>query len=63
MISINTASQSLLETLPGIGAVRAGAIIQSRTVDGPFGAVEDLLSRELVPASVFEDIAPMITVY
>lgn len=63
LISINTASQSLLETLPGIGEVRAGAIIQSRTVDGPFGAVEDLLSRELVPASVFEDIAPMITVY
>ena len=53
LISINTASQSLLETLPGIGQVRAGAIIQSRTVDGPFGAVEDLLSRELVPASVF----------
>ncbi len=63
LISINTASQSLLETLPGIGEVRAGVIIQSRTVDGPFGAVEDLLSRELVPESVFEDIAPMITVY
>ncbi len=63
LISIKTASQSVLETLPGIGEVRAGAIIQSRTVDGPFGAVEDLLSRELVPASVFEDIAPMITVY
>ena len=63
LISINTASQSLLETLPGIGEVRAGAIIQSRTVDGPFGAVEDLLSRELVPESVFEDITPMITIY
>ena len=53
----------MLETLPGIGEVRAGAIIQSRTGDGPFGAVEDLLSREVVPESVFEDIAPMITVY
>ncbi len=63
LISINTASQSLLETLPGIGEVRAGVIIQSRTVDGPFGAVEDLLSRELVPASVFEDITPLITIY
>ncbi len=63
LISINTASQSLLETLPGIGEVRAGAIIQSRTVGGPFGAVEDLLSRELVPASVFEDITPLITIY
>lgn len=63
LISINSASQSLLETLPGIGEVRAGAIIQSRTVDGPFGAAEDLLSRELVPESVFEEIAPLITVY
>lgn len=63
LISINTASQSLLETLPGIGEVRAGAIVQSRTVDGPFGAAEDLLSRELVPESVFEEIAPLITVY
>jgi len=63
LVSINTASQSVLESLPGIGEVRAGAIIQSRTVDGPFGAVEDLLSREIVPESVFEEIAAMITVY
>ena len=32
-------------------------------LDGPFGALEDLLSREIVPESVFEDITPMITIY
>jgi competence protein ComEA len=63
LVNVNTASQSELEDLPGIGEVRAGAIIQSRTVDGPFGAPEDLVSRELIPASVYEEIAPMITVY
>jgi competence protein ComEA len=63
LVNINTATQTELEDLPGIGEVRAGAIIQSRTVDGPFGAVEDLLSREIVPESVFQDIAPLISVY
>jgi competence protein ComEA len=63
LVNINSAPESLLQTLPGIGEVRAGAIVQSRTVDGPFGAPEDLLARELIPSSVFEDIAPLITVY
>lgn len=63
LVNINAAPQSMLESLPGIGEVRAGAIIQSRTTDGPFGSVEDLLSRELIPESVFTDIAPMISVY
>jgi competence protein ComEA len=63
LVNINTASQSELEDLPGIGEVRAGNIIQSRTVDGPFNSIDDLISRELIPGSVFEDIAPRISVY
>lgn len=63
VININSASQTELEALPGVGEVRAQRIIQSRTVDGPFGAIEDLLSRDIVPDSVFEDIAPLISVY
>lgn len=62
LININTASTAELETLPGIGEVRASQIVQSRTADGPFGTVDDLLKRELVSKSVFEDIAPLITV-
>jgi competence protein ComEA len=62
IVNINTADQAELESLPGIGEVRASRIIQSRTVDGPFAQIEDLLLREIVPDSVFEDIAPMITV-
>jgi competence protein ComEA len=62
LVNLNTASLLILEALPGIGEVRAGKIIQSRTADGPFSQVEDLVLRDLVTASVFQDIAAMITV-
>ncbi len=62
LVNLNSASQAELESLPGIGEVRAEKIIQSRTADGPFLEVEDLVLRDLVPASVFEDISAMITV-
>jgi len=62
LININTASQAEMESLPGIGEVRATAILRSRTTDGPFAAIEDLLARDLIPESVYEQIAPLITV-
>jgi competence protein ComEA len=60
LININTAGASELETLRGIGAVRAERIIQSRVEDGPFQHIEELLSRKLIPESVFNDIAAQI---
>jgi len=62
LVNLNTASAADLESLPGIGEERAAKIVQSRTTAGPFAQVEDLVLRELVPTSVFQDIAPMITV-
>lgn len=62
LVNINTASQEDLESLTGIGEVRAQSIIQSRTVDGAFVQPEDLVLRELIPRSVFEEIAPRIVV-
>lgn len=61
-VNINTSSQSQLEELPGIGEVRATAIIRSRETQGPYAATEDLLTREVIPPSVYEDIADLITV-
>jgi competence protein ComEA len=62
LVDLNMASERELEALPGIGEVRAARIVQSRTTDGPFSAAEDLVLRDLVPASMFEDIAALVTV-
>ncbi len=62
LVNINTATVDELETLPGIGEVRGKRIIDSRQEDGPFTSVDELLERELVPTSVFEEIADMVTV-
>lgn len=52
MISINSASSLELESLPGIGTVTAGKIINGR----PYGAVDELLSKKIVGQSVYEKI-------
>jgi competence ComEA-like helix-hairpin-helix protein len=41
-LSLNSASASELDALPGIGPARAAAILQERQVRGPFSSVEDL---------------------
>jgi competence protein ComEA len=61
LLNINTATEAQLMDLPGIGEVRAARIVESRAADGPFAAVDDLVSRGIVPQSVFEDIAALIT--
>ena len=45
-ININTATESELDTLPGIGKVKAAAIVAWRTEHGPFRYPEELI---LVP--------------
>lgn len=43
VIDLNTADQTALETLPGIGPALAGRILAWRDEHGRFAAVEDLL--------------------
>ncbi len=62
LVNINTASEEELIELPGIGEVRARAIIASREAEGPFTRTEELLDRGVVPRSVYEEIEPLITV-
>ncbi len=62
LTNINIASAKELTLLPGIGEVRAGRIVQSRQEDGLFASTDELLERELVPPSVFEDIIDLVTV-
>ncbi|MPZ24413.1 MAG: hypothetical protein GEU28_12965 [Dehalococcoidia bacterium] len=62
LLDINTATETELDQLPGIGAAYSRRIVDSRTVDGPFKTVEDLISRRVIPSPTFESIRPLITV-
>ena len=59
LININTASESQLDTLPGIGPVTAQKIIASR----PYSTPEELLTKKAVGQSVYEKIKDLVTVY
>jgi competence protein ComEA len=66
-INVNTASQRVLETLPGVGPVSANRIIEYRQAHGPFTQVEQLRDARLgdtrlVTASTFERIRNLISV-
>ncbi len=56
-VSVNSASASELEELPGIGPVTAGKIIDNR----PYALIEELLERKVVGKAVFEKIKDLIS--
>jgi competence protein ComEA len=59
LIDLNRASQAELESLPGIGPVTARKIIDART-SAPFTSPEDLVSRGVVRAGVFDEIRDLV---
>ena len=58
-INLNSASLSELDSLWGVGEIRAGEIVKNR----PYAKVEELLTKKIVTKSVFEKIKDQITVY
>jgi competence protein ComEA len=61
-IDINTASASVLDSLPGIGDAYSSRIVDSRVADGPFQSTEDLVTRKLIPRATYEKIKLLVTV-
>ena len=60
LIDINAAPQSLLETLPGIGAVRAQAIVDYRESVGRFSNILDIMNVQGIGPATFKDISDLI---
>ena len=61
-VNINTASAQCLETLPGIGGVRAESIVAHREQQGPFASAEAITDVSGIGDGIFRRIAELITV-
>lgn len=56
-LNLNTASSKELDALPGIGETRVNAIISGR----PYSSPEELLTRKILPKSVYEKVKGSVT--
>lgn len=61
-INLNIADAKTLDTLPGIGPVRAQAIIDFREQNGGFKSVDDLRKVKTISSTVYEQIKDLVTV-
>ena len=61
-IDLNRADAWLLEALPGIGEVKAQAIIDYRRQNGPFHNTNDLTKVDGIGLTTYEQIKHLITV-
>ncbi|MEW6142212.1 MAG: ComEA family DNA-binding protein [Chloroflexota bacterium] len=61
-VDINRAELWLLQALPGIGEIRAQAIVDYRTRNGLFRSVDDLLKVPGISSGTLERIRPLITI-
>ena len=61
-LNLNTATVNELETLPGIGSVRAEAIVEHRNSHGPFERIDDLVEVSGIGDGILGSIRHLIEV-
>ena len=61
-LDLNTADAVALDALPGIGPVKAAAIVAHRRDHGPFRAVDDLLTVRGIGAVTVDRVRDIVTV-
>lgn len=61
-INLNTASEAELDKLPGIGAVRAKRIVESRQQDGPFTDSVELVERRILSPALYQRVREQVFV-
>jgi competence protein ComEA len=61
LVNLNTADQTALESLPGVGPVTAQAILKWRSENGSFTAVDELLEVSGIGDATLAEIAPFVT--
>jgi competence protein ComEA len=61
-VNLNTATQTELEQLPGIGPKTAALIIEYRQKKGPFKKIEELMNVKGIGEKSFLKLKPQLTV-
>ena len=59
-IDLNSATSRELETLPGIGEVKAQSIVDYRQANGPYSSVDDLLAVSGIGPATVESIRDLV---
>ena len=62
LIDLNTATVEQLDSLPGVGPVLAQRIVDHRTQNGRFTAVDDLRQVSGIGEKKYADLAPLVRV-
>ncbi|HET7482399.1 MAG TPA: helix-hairpin-helix domain-containing protein, partial [Actinomycetota bacterium] len=61
-VDLNTADQTALESIPGVGPVTATAILQKRAELGRFDSFDQLLEVTGIGPATLEAIRPYVTI-